>query len=45
MFIASLTFLGLSSRQHAPFVPMRDFELYVESVWTSTPVPQHAMQP
>jgi polyisoprenyl-phosphate glycosyltransferase len=33
MFIASLTFLGLSSRQQAPFVPMRDFELYVESAW------------
>jgi hypothetical protein len=33
MFIASVTFLGLSSRQQAPFVPMRDFELYVESAW------------
>jgi polyisoprenyl-phosphate glycosyltransferase len=37
MFIALLTFLGLSSRQQAPFVPMRDFELYVASEWIAEP--------
>jgi polyisoprenyl-phosphate glycosyltransferase len=31
MFIASLTFLGLGSRQHAPFIPARDYALYVGS--------------
>jgi polyisoprenyl-phosphate glycosyltransferase len=35
MFISSLTFLGLSSRQQAPFVPARDYELYVASTWTA----------
>jgi hypothetical protein len=30
MFMASLTFLGLSSRQQAPFVPARDYGLYVD---------------
>jgi hypothetical protein len=43
MFIASLTFLGLSSRQQAPFVPMRDFELYIESVRTLVPGPQRSV--
>jgi polyisoprenyl-phosphate glycosyltransferase len=33
-FMASLTFLGLGNRQHAPFVPARDYELYVESMRT-----------
>jgi len=37
MFIASLTFLGLSSRQQAPFVPIRDFEFYVASASTAAP--------
>lgn len=32
MFVASLTFLGLSSRQHASFVPSRDFAHYVGAV-------------
>jgi hypothetical protein len=35
MFIASLTFLGLGSRQQAPFVPARDYNLYVASFWTA----------
>ena len=30
MFIASLTFLGLSNRQQAPFVPARDYGLYID---------------
>ena len=34
LFVAVLTFLGLSIRQHAPFVPSRDFELYVAGIWT-----------
>jgi glycosyltransferase involved in cell wall biosynthesis len=34
LFVAVLTFLGLSIRQHAPFVPSRDFELYVAGTWT-----------
>ena len=37
MFIASLTFLGLSSRQQAPFVPARDYRLYVDD--TALPEP------
>ena len=34
LFVAVLTFLGLNIRQHAPFVPSRDFELYVAETWT-----------
>jgi polyisoprenyl-phosphate glycosyltransferase len=30
MFMASLTFLGLSSQQLAPFVPARDFGFYID---------------
>jgi polyisoprenyl-phosphate glycosyltransferase len=33
LFVAVLTFLGLSIRQQAPFVPSRDFELYVAGTW------------
>jgi len=39
MFIASLTFLGLGARQQAPFVPARDYELYVRNVWTPSAQP------
>jgi polyisoprenyl-phosphate glycosyltransferase len=37
MFVASLTFLGLSSRRHAPFVPSREFVHFVATtrvVWS-----------
>ena len=37
LFAALLTFLGLSGRQQAPFVPSRDFELYVAGTWTASP--------
>jgi hypothetical protein len=34
LFVAVLAFLGLGIRQHAPFVPSRDFEWYVAGTWT-----------
>jgi polyisoprenyl-phosphate glycosyltransferase len=35
MFMALLTFLGLGSRQQAPFVPTLDYGVYVASTWTA----------
>jgi hypothetical protein len=41
MFISLLTFLGLSSRQQAPFVPARDYALYVANTWIARPPQVH----
>ena len=35
LFVAVLTFLGLTIRQQAPFVPSRDFDWYVADVWSA----------